>query len=138
MLQEDNISFQWMFLTKYPRSYSNYNESSRKAQLLINALRHPDINYTLTRIDIGKEGVSYIEYLLSKVNDGQYICQLETTSGDTKHVIAVDVGRNVILDASETHALKFNRDNLDYCAGNKYFGIRKIVYCYQLQKRNDV
>ena len=134
MLNEDNASYQWMFLTKIPRSRQYSNEHGN-VPLLITALRHPNIGYTLKKVDIGSLGISYVDYLFMESTSGQYICQLETSGGDTKHVIGIDKGLGVILDASETHALEFTRDNLDYCSGKKFRNIRKIIYCYELCKR---
>ena len=133
LLNEDNASYQWMFITKLPPSYKAKN---RSALLLIQALRDAETGYTLKKIDIAALGVSYIEYIFSNKTSGQYICQLEFSGGDTKHVIGVDIDRRVILDASELHAFELTIDNFNYCAGAKFRNVRKIVYCFELVKRS--
>ena len=129
MLNESNASYRWMYLTKLPKNKKDGN-------ILIDALRHPDIQFTLKKIDIGKLGIDYIEYLFLEDTVGQYICQLETSGGDRKHVIGIDTDRNYILDASENYAMQFTRENLDYVAGKNENGVRKIVYCYELSPRH--
>ena len=132
LLDYDHTRYEWMYLAKCPKSKRNDPNS---ANLLIEALRHPGIQYTLTKVDISEHNYDYIGYLFKEETEGQYICQLETSGGDRKHVIAIDIDRNMILDACETHALRFNRENLDYVSGKKHLQTRKIVYCYQLHKR---
>ena len=134
MLKEDNASYQWMYLTKVPLSQQQGDED-RNVPVLISALRYPDIAYTLKKIDIGGIGCTYIDFIMSYRTSGQYICQLEAIGGDRKHVIGVDVDRKLILDASESHALRLSHENIDYCVGKNFIGVRKIIYCYELVKR---
>ena len=131
MLNDDNTSYQWMFLTKIPPSHKNKQEF-RNVKILNFALQIKPIGYQLLKVDIQALGVSYLEFIFSPRTSGQYICQLEAIGGCRKHVIAVDTDKQVILDACESHALKLTKDNLDYCSGKYYLGIRKIVYCYEL------
>ena len=133
LLNEDNASYRWMFINKLPQSYKAEN---RSAPLLIQALRDAETGYTLKKINIADLGVNYIEYIFSNRTSGQYICQLEFSGGDTKHVIGVDTDRRIILDASESHAFELTIDNFNYCAGAKFRNVRKIVYCFELVKRS--
>ena len=133
MLNNDNAAFQWMFLTKIPPSFKKMS-SERHVPLLKSILQRRTIGYQLKKVNIGIFGVDYIGFLFLDSTCGQYICQLETEGGCRKHVIGVDVDRKAILDASENYALELTRENLDYCTGKQFLGIRKIIYCYELCK----
>ena len=78
--------------------------------------------------------MTYLDYLLDPETKGIYICQLEATGGERKHVLGVDCDgkQRAIYDPSERYAIKLNRRNFDYCCGKYLIGLQKIYLCYQI------
>ena len=57
MLNEDNVSYQWMFLTK-PESHKVAG-NERQALVLVKELRDPNIGHSLKKIDVLSLRISY-------------------------------------------------------------------------------
>ena len=134
MLDSNTPSFEWMFMTKIPKSHrEHYVQMNR--QPLIESLRKKEIGYTLKKVDIAKLKMMYMEYIFDANTRGMYLCQLESQGGCKNHVVAVDCDLQVILDGCETHAIKLTRSNLNYCCGKYLLGVRKIYLCYEIKKR---
>ena len=132
LMNDDFHNFEWMVLTKPPKD----QVASLKTTKLIDLIQKKEIGYTLLKVP-RMIHESYLDYIFKEETSGQYICQLETTSGDTKHVVGIDCDKKAIVDCSEKFALTLTRENLNYCSGSDINPVRKIIYCMKLTK-NDM
>ena len=131
LMDNDFTDYEWMCLTKDPHQKFKVTGGN----LLIQRLQKKPIKYDLRRVAYLGKNKTYLDIMLDKETKGQYICQLKTSVGTSRHVVGIDCNKKVIFDCCERYALKLSLKNLHYCCGENFAKLDKIVYCYQLVKK---
>ena len=86
---------------------------------------------------VKKDNKFFKDFVLDPNTFGLFLCQLETRTGQSTHVVGIDATNNKIYDCLEDYVLDLNGSNLDHCCGPYQQGLNKIKRCYQIVEKNQ-
>ena len=138
-LLQDNISnensnckgiFEWMLFSGIPDNQIEINATTLQDKLQ----KDKHIPYQLKKIK--KDAKYFKAYIIDPETYGNFLCQLESNTGQNTHVVGIDTTNNKIYDCLESFILELNEINLNHCCGPYQGGLNKIKRCYQIIEKH--